>query len=316
MMLPERPLTRAKQTVLVAEDSATARATVRIYLTSQGYDVVEAEDGRAALEAARREQPDVILLDVEMPELDGRAVLAALCEDESLCDIPVVFLTGRTDSDEVVAGLQAGAHDYLRKPFEMAELVARVSAAARVKRLQDELRRRNEELDYFSRLDAVTGLWNRRHVDEQLRVLCGAGRRHGFRVNVLLFDLDHFKSVNDSYGHAGGDAALKAAADCLKGHMRSEDVLGRWGGEEFLAVVPYVDEAGAAALAERARAALASQEVQVADGVVCRLTTSVGVHGADGDGLDPDVLVAAADAALYEAKAAGRNRVVVAPPQS
>lgn len=298
--------------VLVAEDSATARATVRIYLDSHGYSVIEAADGLAALRAARREHPDVILLDVEMPVMDGHSVLAALRADESLCDTPVVFLTGRTDPEEVVAGLSAGAHDYLRKPFDMAELVARVSAAARVKRLQDELRRRNEELDLVSRVDALTGLWNRRHVDEHLRTMCSAARRHGFPVNVLLFDLDHFKSINDQYGHTAGDGALRAAAASFLEHMRSEDVLGRWGGEEFLAVLPYVEVEGAAAVAERARAALEARDVHLGEGVVLTLTTSVGVDGAIGDALDADALVRVADRSLYEAKATGRNRVVVA----
>lgn len=301
-----------RQSVLVADDSVVARAAIRVYLESHGYHVLEAADGREALDAARRERPDVLLLDVEMPVVDGRAVLAELCQDELLCDTPVVFLTGRTDPDEVVAGLEAGAHDYLRKPFEMAELVARVSAAARVKRLQDELRRRNEELDLFSRLDPLTGLWNRRHIEEELHALCGAARRHGFRVNVVLFDLDHFKSVNDRYGHAAGDAALKAAAACLRAQVRSEDVLGRWGGEEFLAVVPYEDADGVRAMAERVRRGVASVELSCGEGISCRLTTSVGVHGAAGEDAHPETLLAAADRALYEAKAAGRDRVVVA----
>lgn len=300
--------------VLVAEDSATARAALRMHLEATGYAVVEAEDGSQALDVAKRERPDVILLDVEMPVLDGHAVLAALNGDDDLRDIPVVFLTGRTDSDEVVASLSAGAHDYLRKPFEIPELIARVSAAARVKQLQDELRRRNDELDFYSRLDSLTGLWNRRHTEERLAALCSASRRHSFAVSVLVIDLDHFKAVNDRHGHAAGDAVLKAAAESIRDHMRTEDVVGRWGGEEFVAIVPYIGEAGAATVAHRIRAALEEGVVVLDDGTEVRVTASIGVCTRSADKAVPSEIFEAADRALYDAKNGGRNQVVAAAP--
>jgi two-component system, cell cycle response regulator len=299
--------------VLVAEDSATARAAVRIHLQANGYDVVEAEDGRQALEVAMREQPDVILLDVEMPVLDGHAVLAALSADEALSDVPVVVLTGRTDSDDMVACLEAGAHDYLRKPFEMSELIARVSAAARTKHLQDELRRRNEELDFFSRLDGLTGLWTRRHVEERLDNLCSASRRHGFPVSVLVIDLDHFKSINDKHGHGGGDEVLKTAAASIRAHMRGEDVVGRWGGEEFVAVVPYIGAAGARTVAERIRAAIESGSALLEDGTKVQVTASIGLCTRAGEVAHPAELFETADRALYNAKNSGRNQVASCP---
>jgi two-component system cell cycle response regulator len=154
--------------IVIAEDSLVVRALLRRQLEEHGHTVFEAADGEEALAACRVRHPDVILLDVEMPKLDGYGVLAALRKDEQLVDIPVVFLTARTALEDVVQGLRLGAHDYLRKPFEPAELLARVTAAFRVKSLQDELRQRNLELDAMSRTDALTGLPNRRHLQERL----------------------------------------------------------------------------------------------------------------------------------------------------
>ena len=152
-------------TVLVVDDSLVVRAVVRSRLEEEGYRVIEAVDGIAALDECRRAAPDVVLLDVEMPGIDGREVLRRLKADPGLADIPVVFLTARTGMADVVDGLRSGAHDYLRKPFEPEELVARVAAAAHVKKLQDRLRERNADLETMSRTDLLTGLYNRRHLD-------------------------------------------------------------------------------------------------------------------------------------------------------
>ncbi|HEV7887341.1 MAG TPA: diguanylate cyclase [Acidimicrobiales bacterium] len=298
--------------VLVAEDSATARAAIRHHLTSYGYSVVEAGDGEEALAVVRREQPDAVLLDVEMPVLDGHAVLAAMQRDGALAHIPVVFLTGRHDAAELVAGLQAGAHDYLHKPFEAAELVARVSAAVRVKRLQDELRHRYEELNVLSRLDALTGLYNRGHLEERLRDLCSASRRHGFPISVLIIDLDNFKLVNDTHGHPVGDQVLRGATTCVGVHLRAEDVPGRWGGEELMVLLPYIDSQGAATVADRILREIAAASVTTPTGAVVYITASIGVCTAVGR--TAEELVLRADQAMYKAKAGGRNQVVVADP--
>ena len=156
-----------RTTVLIADDSLVVRAVVRSRLEESGYSVIEAEDGERAIARCRQSPPDVVLLDVEMPGLDGHEVLAQLKLDGKLKDIPVVFLTGRTSTDDVLTGLRGGAHDYLKKPFEPAELVARVAAAAHVKKLQDRLHVRNAQLEEMSRTDMLTGLYNRRHLEEQ-----------------------------------------------------------------------------------------------------------------------------------------------------
>lgn len=295
--------------VLVAEDSLVVRAVLRRQLEEHGYEVVEADDGAEALRLARERLPHVILLDVEMPRLDGHQVLAELKNDPRLSDTPVVFLTGRTKTEDVVEALRLGAHDYLRKPFDHAELIARVTAAARVKALHDELQRRAEELDRMSRLDALTGLHNRRHLDEHLRATVSAAKRRKQWLAVLMIDVDHFKSVNDSLGHAAGDEVLCEVARRLTRALRAEDVAGRWGGEEFLVLLPQTDAEGAVVVGERVRALVDKGPVRLADGEV-PVTVSVGVAG--GLGPDGDDLVQRADTALYEAKAAGRNRVVTA----
>jgi two-component system, cell cycle response regulator len=295
--------------VLLVEDSTAIRALVRRTLVAGGHTVFEAANGALALSLCRQRQPDVVLLDVEMPEMSGWDVLAAMKADPDLGDIPVVFLTGRSDTADMVDGLRLGAHDYLRKPCPPAELLARVQAAARVKWLQDELRQRNQELDLLSRTDPLTGLRNRRHVEEYLARLLSLARRNAEPMGVLVVDIDHFKSVNDRYGHDGGDAVLREVAGRMVRNVRLEDMVGRWGGEEFLVVLPNTDGQGAAELAERLRQVVAGEPCPLPDGGVVPVTVSLGCAASLVD--DATTLVRSADAALYEAKESGRNRVVV-----
>jgi two-component system, cell cycle response regulator len=297
--------------ILVAEDSLVVRSVLRQNLADRGYTVIEADDGEVALRRCREDRPDVVLLDIEMPRLDGYEVLAALKADPELADIPVVFLTGRTKTDDIVEGLRLGAHDYLKKPFEASELIARVSSAIRTKRLQDELRSRNAELHLISRTDALTGLPNRRHLSERLAEMGSASHRHGWPLGVLILDIDHFKRVNDSAGHEAGDLVLREFARRLQPLPRREDVIGRWGGEEFLALLPDTNMAGAELLAGRMLSAIRAEPFPLADGTALNVTVSIGC--AVGITPDAESLVRTADTALYEAKDAGRNRVVCAP---
>jgi diguanylate cyclase (GGDEF)-like protein len=293
--------------VVVAEDSLVIRAVLVEQLQSRGYQVVEAGDGEQAVAACRRQRPDVVLLDVEMPHLDGHAVLATIKAEPELADIPVVFVTSRVTTEDVVEGLRLGAHDYLRKPFEPSELLARVHAAVRIKVLQDELRLRNAELDLTSRTDALTGLRNRRHLEEQLQRLTTATGQ----LSLLLLDVDRFKLVNDHRGHAAGDQVLRVVAARLRDATRPGDLPGRWGGEEFLVVLPDTGAAEAAALGELVRARIAADPVPL-DGTPLRVTVSVGVASGAADGWEG--LVRRADTGLYTAKEAGRDRVVSGPP--
>ncbi len=309
-----------RATVLIADDSPTVRALVRFELETAGYAVVEAADGQEALTVARAGGVDVVLLDVEMPVLDGYGAIVALKGDPETAELPVVFLTGRAEGGDVVEALRLGAQDYLCKPPQTSELLARVGAAVEVSGLRAELRRRTEELDRASRTDHLTGLHNRRHLDEQYQQLLSAARRHGVPLTVLIVDVDHFKRVNDTHGHPAGDAVLQEVASRIAASVRTEDVVGRWGGEEFLVLAPHSDLPGGAALAERLRAGVGAAPVVTA-GTSLSVTVSVGgatTGGSRSGGRDDDLL-RTADANLYAAKAAGRDRcrvTPVAPPET
>ena len=295
--------------ILVADNSPVVREVLRWHLESHGYKTVEATNGAETVTLARDASPAAILLSVELPVLNGHQALARLKADPELCDIPVVFVTAQTETADVVEGLRLGAHDYLRKPFEPDEAIARVTAAVRVKELQDDLRARNAELDHIARSDPLTGLANRRHLDEQLAIHAASAARHRYELSVAVVDVDRFKSVNDTYGHGAGDAALQEVARRLAAAARVEDVVGRWGGEEFIVILPHCGVEGAAVVAERIREAVSAAPVRCDDGVLIPLTVSVGVTGG-GD----DRLIERADAALYAAKKAGRNTTIVLEP--
>ena len=297
-------------TVVVADDSPTVRALVRVRLESAGYRVVEAADGRQALDAVAAGGVDVLLLDVEMPVLDGHATITALKADPATAGVPVVFLTARGGGDDVVEALRLGATDYLRKPPDDAELLARVGAALEVARLHAELAQRTAELDRVSRTDHLTGLHNRRHLDEALASVTASARRHAFPYSVLLLDVDHFKRVNDRGGHEAGDVVLQVVAQRLQRGVRAEDLVGRWGGEEFIVLAPHTDVAGARVLAERLRASVAAAPVDTPAGEFA-VTVSVGGATTAAPGPTADPLLRAADACLYVAKTSGRDRCEV-----
>jgi two-component system cell cycle response regulator len=299
-------------TILVAEDSVVIRAVLRRYLEVEGYRVVEAADGQTAIDRCHEDPPDTVLLDIEMPGLNGHEVLAHLKADEELRSIPVVFLTGKTGTDDIVAGLRSGAQDYLKKPFETAELIARVGAAVRTKLLQDKLRDQSAEFERVSRTDALTGLYNRRHLEERLREADSAAVRHSRQLSVVMVDIDHFKRVNDTEGHQGGDDVLREFTRRLQAEVRGEDVAGRWGGEEFLVILPETDIEGAMTLAERIRASVANEAFAHGEH---RFVVTMSAGCASGLPGDIDELVRRADTALYRAKAEGRNGVLAAPSQ-
>lgn len=294
--------------VLIADDSATMRGLIRMELEVAGFAVAEAADGEQALQLALADPPDVILLDVEMPVLDGYGCLQKLKEAPATAHIPVVFVTGLLTAEDVARALRLGGHDYLRKPPESAELLARVHAALRVKQLQDELVARAEQLEHVCRTDYLTTLHNRRHMEEHLRMLSAAGRRHAFPLALLLVDVDHFKRINDDHGHQVGDEVLRELACRLRRTTRTEDGLGRWGGEEFLVLLPYTGNEAAQVLGERLRVAVSEQPVATTAG---RIAVTVSVGGAVAVGTEGEDLLRLADLQLYAAKAAGRDRVLV-----
>ena len=292
--------------VLVAESSEETRAQLLRQLGDRGHRVAGAGDGDQALAQVEREPPDVVLLDDELPCAGGESVLARLLSHARLAAVPVIILTHSTDRQPLVDALQSGAHDYLRKPVDPAELDARVTAALRVKRLHDALLDANRRLARQALTDELTGLANRRHGAHQLEREIALGVRHGRQLALVRVDVDHFKAINDSHGHQAGDQVLAAVAARLAQAVRGGDELARWGGDEFVAILPDTDKAGALRAAERLRAAVTGAPVEAA-GASLPVTISVGWAHWAGD--TPDDLLARADRALYKAKDSGRDAV-------
>jgi diguanylate cyclase (GGDEF)-like protein len=299
--------------VLVIDDSASARSEIRAVLEGSCLfgRILEAVDGLAGLRMLLAETVDAVVCDLEMPGLDGEKLLRAQRSRPDGQDVPFFFLTAQRDPDRMARLLRAGASDTIQKPFHPAELIARLETHLRVRRLQAELRDKNAMLERISTTDAVTGMRTRRYIGELLSIEVLRASRYHTPLAVAMCDLDHFKRVNDSFGHPAGDAVLAGVSDVMRRTLRTTDAAGRYGGEEFLLVLPGTDIAGALALAERVRAAIEETGFDVGVEAPYPVTVSVGV-AALGDGESVEALVRAADEALYEAKAAGRNRVVVA----
>lgn len=300
-------------TILVIDDSETHRGEIRAAVEAAGlFDrVLEAVDGLKGLRLLLAEPVDLVLCDLEMPGLDGEKLLRVKGQSPGGGNIPFLFLTANTDIARRARLLEDGASDAITKPFHPADLVARLGLHLKIKRLQDELMVKNATLARLSTVDALTGLRSRRYAMEFLAVEFLRVRRYHTPLTLIMADLDHFKRVNDSYGHPAGDAVLRGVSDLLLSAIRATDVAARYGGEEVLVVLPQNDAEGAFTLAERWRAAVENNAFVAPDGRLISVTLSIGVAEYDRGCETPEDLMAAADRALYVAKQAGRNRVSV-----
>lgn len=305
------------QRILVVDDNPDNVEIIDARLSSRGYSIERASNGQEALDQVAENPPHLILLDVMMPIMDGFEVSRRIKRDSSLPYIPIILVTARGETQDKVEGLDAGADDYLTKPINFPELEARVRSMLRIKKLQDELDYKNRELEevnqqlrLLSITDGLTGLFNHRHVHELLHEEYERSKRNGEPMAVTMFDLDHFKQVNDTYGHPTGDVILSETSRILKDNAREIDMVGRYGGEEFIAILPGAGEESAAQFAERVRSAVEGNRYQDNDQEIS-MTVSVGLASAHAHELPhPDMLIKRADNALYDAKEAGRNRVV------
>jgi two-component system, cell cycle response regulator len=291
------------QHIIIIDDSEDIHDLVRLGLYGEPVDLHSAFDGPSGIALARAIAPDLILLDVDMPQPDGFEVCRTFKSDPGLSSIPIVFLTGASSTTEKVRGLDLGATDYVTKPFDSAELRARVGAALRTKYLVDLLAQR-------AMIDGLTGLFNRSHFEQRLEAEISLARRTGNSLSCLMLDVDHFKSVNDRYGHSAGDLVLRTLAQVLLNNSRLEDIVCRLGGEEFVVLSPNTSATTAATLAERLRHAIEEMRVTFR-GTVIQATCSIGV--ADLAAAGETGIVHAADQALYRAKNNGRNQVQYAP---
>ncbi len=300
-----------KKTVLVIDDSDTLRED--ILRTLRGVSLfdtyLEACDGLDGFKVLLNNRVDLVLCDLEMPRMDGFRFLSMMRAREEFQDLPVIILTGREDRDTKIRGLEQGASDFVTKPFDTGELVARVRVQLKMKGLQDELKRSNEMLRTLSITDPLTHLHNRRHLMEMVDKEFQRSSRKGAPLSLVILDIDYFKKINDTYGHQEGDRVLTILADIVRRRLRSYDLAARYGGEEFVLLLPETPVQEALSIAERLR--LEVQE-HVFDGSLQGLviTISLGVATFPSSRVESiDSLFRQADEALYRAKQGGRNRV-------
>ncbi len=299
--------------ILIAEDDFTSRSILTAILKKWGFDPVVTEDGEAAWEVLQRpDAPRLILLDWNMPGMDGLEICRRLKDIGSSNPPYVILLTARGEKGDIVQGLEAGATDYVSKPYNNEELQARIRVGQRMLDLQSRLLEARDALAHQATHDFLTGVFNRRAILDRLKEeISRAGRKEG-NLSVGMLDIDHFKKINDSYGHQAGDEALVALTQFIQDGLREYDCVGRYGGEEFLVIAPGSIGLKSESLYERLRDRIAGAEIATNAGVVS-LTVSIGVAPGT-DQSNVDTLLAAADTALYQAKAGGRNCVVHAVP--
>lgn len=286
--------------VLIIDDDGDSLDLAGKLLERDGHEVLTSPDGSAGIRKAASENPDLILLDVEMQGKNGYRICRQLKADTGLRNIPVIFLSSSNDPLEKVKGLDLGAVDYVTKPFDRFELPARVRAALRTKRLQDLLLEHSE-------IDSLTEIYNRRVLMDRLDQEWGRTRRYSTVMSFIMADIDDFKSVNDIHGHPKGDEVLERVAGVLKNSSRNGDIVGRYGGDEFAVLMINADLKSAALAGERYRRSIEELGFSSRKGAF-RVTVSFGVADSRGKKTARQ-LVAAADEALYQAKDSGRNRV-------
>ncbi len=307
----------SKKRLLVVDDHEDNVEVLRARLEARGYEVRGANDGQAALDVVEHWIPDLILLDVMMPKVDGLEVVRRLKANDTLPFIPVIMQTALDSTERMVAGFEAGADDYVTKPINFAELEARVKSLLRIKALQEALAERERELSemndkllHISLTDGLTGIDNRRSLEQRLHEMFEHSYRLHEPISCVMCDIDHFKKVNDTYGHQAGDEVLKQFAGILKSEAREIDRVGRYGGEEFLLLLPGTVLDSAVTFAERLRHCV-DEHTFTYDGGTLKRTMSCGVASWPHPRVaDAEAMLRSADDALYVAKELGRNRVV------
>lgn len=295
--------------ILIAEDDPVSRRMLEAFLQKWGYQVVAAADGLDALRILESEDaPELAVLDWMMPGLEGPEVCRRVRAHPDRPYVYILLLTARSQKDDLLRGLESGADDYLTKPFDAPELRARLHVGQRILNLQKGLIAAREELRFRATHDELTGLANRRVVLEAIAREHARHLRHGGSFGIILIDLDHFKTINDTHGHLAGDAVLKEVSRRMAGCVRPYDTVGRYGGEEFVVVASSCGRPGAAVLAERILKSLRSTPIETAEGPLS-VTVSCGIAVSNAaKPSDPHGLLQLADEALYRAKERGRDR--------
>jgi diguanylate cyclase (GGDEF)-like protein len=310
---PAAPPADAARRILIIDDDRTVCQVLAKMVEESGHQPVVAASWSDALRLYREAKPDLVLLDVMMPTIDGYK-MAGIFRREQATFVPIILLTALDDLESKRRGMAAGADDFLTKPVTQLELQIRVSSLLRIKALADELERAKRELEQLAVTDQLTSLPNRRHLNIELEREFNRSKRYGHPLSVLMLDIDHFKKVNDNYGHQIGDRVLMLAGEVLRQSVRNTDICGRFGGEEFMVLAPETGYETVEVVAERIRQNL-KDRTSAAGGEIPPVTISIGVATTEHpETATADGLVRLADQALYRAKHQGRDRVVLAQP--
>ncbi len=304
----------AKAKILLVEDSKVQAGLVRDFLEKTGYEVIWAENGKSAIKTAKTMSVDIILLDLMLPDISGNEVCRWLKLNEDTKGLPIIMLTVKDGLTDKVAGLEAGADDYLPKPYNEIELNARIYASLRTKALQDELRQKNHQLEDLLRqveimaiTDQLTGIYNRRRLETVLEEEFRRTIRYKSPLACLMIDIDHFKRINDRFGHHTGDMVIKETAQIIAECAREIDTVARWGGEEFIALFPQTKKEDALRSAVRIIKKVSEHKFPEISNE--QITISIGIASVPDPSIDTEEkLIHASDMALYEAKKNGRNR--------
>jgi diguanylate cyclase (GGDEF)-like protein len=300
--------------ILVVDDEPLSRQVLQAAVEQLGHQWTAAQDGEAAWQYFNQDKPEVLITDLLMPEVDGLELCRRVRADTRTGYTYIILVTVLGDRHDVVRGMEAGADDYLIKPVQLFDLQARLIAAQRVTDLHAQLDRHRAELAHLARHDPLTGLGNRRSLEEDLAVLHARSQRYGHRFAVAMCDIDRFKAYNDTHGHQAGDQALRAVAATIARELRGGDSVYRYGGEEFLLVLPEQTLDTARVAVERVRSAverLAIPQPAAGPGGILTLSAGIAAFG-PGEAPTAEELLQRADAALYRAKAAGRNQLALA----
>ncbi|NWF76819.1 MAG: diguanylate cyclase [Nitrospirae bacterium] len=306
----------SKATILLVEDNKMQADITKDYLSSNGYEVIWVQDGKSAIKIAKVQKIDVILLDLILPDLDGNEVARWLKVNNDTKGIPIIALTVKKSIQEKVLGLESGADDYLSKPYSELELNARIYSCMRTKALQDKLKEKNRQLEQvlakvemLAITDSLTEIYNRRYFETTIEREFIMSKRYNTPLSCLMIDIDYFKKINDEFGHRIGDIVLKQVAMLIKNCIRQADTVARWGGEEFIILLPNTKKENTHEITSRI---LKSVSVHKFPEIGRPITVSIGVAGIPDPEIDnPEKLINISDSALYQAKAKGRNRVAV-----
>ena len=307
-ILSRGSLDRQRQKILIVDDAETNLMILSNLLAEEG-EIISATDGVQAIALAESDLPDLILLDVSMPGMDGYEVCRRLKSDIRTRDIPIVFVTGRTEDNDQEKGLSLGAIDYILKPYSPLIVLARIRNHLALQKAHRDLKAANAELTRLATTDFLTGVWNRRRFMELGEAEVARVRRSGRSFGMAMMDVDHFKSVNDTHGHDAGDNVLWALAEACVDRLRNVDVVGRMGGEEFALILPETDPQGAMLTVERLREYLSELAIPIDSGTLT-VTVSIGVTTVRDPSDTIEGALKRADEALYKAKGSGRNRTV------